>query len=80
MSSSNRSTKQGCAAEANIGYIDSVVSAFRGHEIYSVDPYIDDFKHPTNRLHPCNEFQMEWIVSLLLQPFFYCDHNEKLEE
>jgi len=40
------------AAEANIGYIDSVVSAFLGHEMYSADPYIDDFNHPTNPLHP----------------------------
>ena len=38
--------------EANIGYIGSVVSAFLGHEMYSTDPYIDDFNHPTNALHP----------------------------
>jgi lysophospholipase L1-like esterase len=40
------------AAEANIGYIDSVVTAFVGHEMYSPDPYIDNFSHPTNALHP----------------------------
>ncbi|CAF0847502.1 unnamed protein product [Didymodactylos carnosus] len=40
------------AADANIGYIDSVISSFLGHEMYSVDPYIDNFNHPTNALHP----------------------------
>jgi lysophospholipase L1-like esterase len=40
------------AVEANIGYIDSVVSAFLSHEMYSADPYIDNFNHPTNLLHP----------------------------
>jgi len=43
---------QDAAAEANIGYIDTVVSAFLGHEMYSADPYIDDFNHPRNALHP----------------------------
>ncbi|CAF1298917.1 unnamed protein product [Adineta ricciae] len=40
------------AAEANIYYVAAVVSAFRDHEMYSLDPYIDDFKHPTNPVHP----------------------------
>jgi lysophospholipase L1-like esterase len=40
------------AIDANIGYIESVVGAFLGHEMYSADPYIDDFSHPTNALHP----------------------------
>jgi lysophospholipase L1-like esterase len=39
------------AADANLGYIDSVISAFLGHEMYSDDPYIDGFNHP-NALHP----------------------------
>jgi lysophospholipase L1-like esterase len=40
------------AAEANISYIDTVISAFLGHEMYSTDPFIDDFSHPTNAVHP----------------------------
>jgi lysophospholipase L1-like esterase len=40
------------AAEANIGFIDSVISAFLGHEIYSADPYADGFDHPGNLYHP----------------------------
>ena len=40
------------AAEASIGYIDSVISSFVGHEMYSLDPYIDNFNHSTNALHP----------------------------
>ncbi|UJR30333.1 hypothetical protein I4U23_017870 [Adineta vaga] len=40
------------AAEANINYVDTVVSAFLGHEMYSSDPYIDSFQHPTNAVHP----------------------------
>ena len=40
------------AAEASIGYIDSVIGSFVGHEMYSADPYIDNFNHPTNALHP----------------------------
>ena len=40
------------AAEANIYYVATVVSAFLDHEMYSSDPYIDDFKHPTNAVHP----------------------------
>ncbi|CAF5164338.1 unnamed protein product, partial [Rotaria sp. Silwood1] len=29
------------AAEAKIGFIDSVIPAFLGHEMYSADPYAD---------------------------------------
>ncbi|CAF1245035.1 unnamed protein product, partial [Didymodactylos carnosus] len=39
------------ATEASTGYIDSVISAFLGHEMNSADPYIDNFNHPTNALH-----------------------------
>lgn len=40
------------AAEANIGFIDSVIPAFLGHEMYSADPYADGFDHPENLFHP----------------------------
>ncbi len=40
------------AAEANIGFIDTVITAFVGHEIYSADPYADGFDHPDNLYHP----------------------------
>jgi lysophospholipase L1-like esterase len=40
------------ATEANIGFIDSVISAFLGHEMYSADPYADGFDHPQNLYHP----------------------------
>ncbi|CAF1065475.1 unnamed protein product [Adineta steineri] len=40
------------AIEANVNYVDTIVSAFLGHEMYSTDSYIDDFSHPTNPLHP----------------------------
>ncbi len=40
------------AAEANIGFIDSVIPAFLGHEMYSADSYADGFDHPENLLHP----------------------------
>ncbi|CAF3930234.1 unnamed protein product [Rotaria sp. Silwood1] len=40
------------AAEANIRFIDWVIPAFLGHEMYSVDPYADGFDHPKNLFHP----------------------------
>lgn len=40
------------AAEANIGFIDTVIPAFLGHEMYSTDPYADGFDHPGNLFHP----------------------------
>ncbi|CAF4900157.1 unnamed protein product, partial [Rotaria sp. Silwood1] len=40
------------AAEANIRFIDWVIPAFLGHEIYSADPYADGFDHPKNLFHP----------------------------
>lgn len=40
------------ATEANIGFIEPVISAFLGHELYSADPYADGFDHPGNLFHP----------------------------
>ncbi|UJR11989.1 hypothetical protein I4U23_016167 [Adineta vaga] len=39
------------AAEAGIGFIEAVTTAFAGHEIYSADPYADDYFHPKNPIH-----------------------------
>src|SRR5262249_46615192 len=39
------------AAEANIGFIESVTHAFVGHEMYSADPYCTSLTD-SNPLHP----------------------------
>lgn len=40
------------SVEANIGFIEPVISAFLGHEMYSADPYADGYDHPENLYHP----------------------------
>ncbi|CAF3603204.1 unnamed protein product [Rotaria sp. Silwood1] len=40
------------AAEAKIGFIDSVIPAFLGHEMYSADPYADGLDNLKNVFHP----------------------------
>lgn len=46
------SVVQSSAAAANISFVEPVISAFAGHEIYSADPYADGFDHPENLYHP----------------------------
>jgi hypothetical protein len=38
--------------EANIDFIESVKTAFLGHEMFSADPYVDDIFAPSNAAHP----------------------------
>ncbi|CAF1610496.1 unnamed protein product, partial [Didymodactylos carnosus] len=45
-------TIKDAASEANIGFIDSIQTAFKGHEMYSSDPYVDDFFASKNAAHP----------------------------
>ena len=40
------------SAQVNIGFIEPVISAFLGHEIYSADPYADGYDNPGNLYHP----------------------------
>ena len=40
------------ADEVKIGFIADVKKAFTGHEIFSTDPYADDYLHPKNAAHP----------------------------
>lgn len=40
------------AAETNIEFVDPVITAFLGHEMYSADPYADGLDNPKNLFHP----------------------------
>ncbi|UJR18360.1 hypothetical protein I4U23_005263 [Adineta vaga] len=40
------------ADDAKIGFIADIKTAFTGHEIFSTDPYADDYLHPKNAAHP----------------------------
>ncbi|CAF1361463.1 unnamed protein product [Adineta ricciae] len=44
-------TVKEAATVAGIGFIEAVTTAFAGHEIFSVDPYADDYFHPKNAVH-----------------------------
>lgn len=39
------------AATVNIGFIEAVKGAFLGHEMFSADPYVDDFFDTKNAAH-----------------------------
>jgi hypothetical protein len=40
------------AEEVNIGFIESVKTAFHGHEIFLTDPYINSLFASKNAVHP----------------------------